>query len=187
MQTHAHATRRACDRWNDDQAAHGVSNLTSPSPDDDALYNADSFNRFAESLGGAPFLAQISFHNCHIPFVGTPDQKARCRSNSTESSSSCAAVLPGAAAYSDEELDFYACLNEFDNSVGLVLAKLKELGYYNNTMIWYGAVMKPPRTHPMHTRPDTHAHTHTPTHTRLYAHADTHTPTHTPRHTRPKH
>ena len=38
--------------------------------------------------------------------------------------------------YSDEELDFYACLNELDNSVGLVLDKLKELGYYNNTMIW---------------------------------------------------
>lgn len=27
---------------------------------------ADSFTRFIESRKGAPFLAQISFHNCHV-------------------------------------------------------------------------------------------------------------------------
>ena len=59
-------------RWGDDDAAHGVTNLTNASPDDDATYNAQAFVNFVESLGGAPFLAQISFHNCHIPFIGTP-------------------------------------------------------------------------------------------------------------------
>eukprot|EP00729_Bicosta_minor_P010591 gene10591-22055_t len=88
--------------WNDDDADHGITNLTEASPDDDAVYNADSFIRFAEAQAGAPFLAQIS-----------------------------------SEPYGDEELDFYACLNEFDNSVGTVLSALKRLGYYENTMIWF--------------------------------------------------
>jgi len=111
-----------------------VRNITFPTPDDDATYNADAFVRFAESLGGAPFLAQVSFHNCHIPFVGTPARVAACNaSGSTE----CAPPLAGAAPYNHEELDFYACLNELDNSVGTVLDALKRLGYYNNTMTWF--------------------------------------------------
>ena len=36
-----------------------------------------------------------------------------------------------------QELDFYACLNELDNSVGTVLDALKRLGYYNNTLTWF--------------------------------------------------
>ena len=27
---------------------------------------------------GAPFMAQISFHNCHVPFIGTPDDRKAC-------------------------------------------------------------------------------------------------------------
>ena len=104
-----HAAKGCCFNywWDDNDANHGIANLTNPSPDDDALYNADSFNRFLEAQGGAPFLAQISFHNCHIPFVGTKQRRAEC--NSTES---CGPVLPGFPAYGDGELDFYACLNE---------------------------------------------------------------------------
>jgi len=30
-----------------------------------------------------------------------------------------------------------ALLCQFDNSVGIVLDKLKELGYYDNTMVWF--------------------------------------------------
>ena len=115
-------------------AQHGVQNITFPTPDDDATYNADSFVRFAESLNGKPFLAQISFHNCHIPFVGTPARVAACNaSGSTE----CAPPLPGALPYNHQELDLYACLNELDNSVGTVLDALKRLGYYENTMTWF--------------------------------------------------
>ena len=88
--------------WADADAPHGVINQTHPSPDDDATHNADAFIRFVETLGGYPFLAQIAFHNCHIPFIGTKLRKADC--NSTES---CAPTLPNAAPYSDEELDFY--------------------------------------------------------------------------------
>jgi hypothetical protein len=36
-----------------------------------------------------------------------------------------------------QELDFYACLNELDNSVGAVLDALTRLGYYNNTLTWF--------------------------------------------------
>ena len=77
--------------WEDQTSAHGVSNLSQPSPDDDSSYLADAFIGFAESQGGAPFLAQLSFHNCHIPFVGTSARRAECVANS-----SCSAPLPGA-------------------------------------------------------------------------------------------
>ena len=39
--------------------------------------------------------------------------------------------------YTSAELDFYACLNEFDEGVGTVIDALKRLGYYDNTMIWF--------------------------------------------------
>ena len=121
--------------WTESQdAAHGVTNLTNPSPDDDATYLADSFIRFAESRNGAPFLAQISFHNCHVPFIGTKERVDACNTTSGEQ---CNPPLPGADVYNFEELDFYACLNELDNSVGVVLDALKRLGYYDNTMIWF--------------------------------------------------
>ena len=120
--------------WESDEAEHGVTNLTNPSPDDDATYLADSFIRFAESRNGAPFLAQISFHNCHIPFIGTPERVAKCNTTTGEQ---CNPPLPGADVYSHEELDFYACLNELDNSMGNVFDALKRLGYYDNTMIWF--------------------------------------------------
>lgn len=55
---------------------------------------------------------------------------AECSNNA-----SCVPPLAGSEPYGDEELDFYACLNEFDNSVGTVLSALKRLGYYENTMI----------------------------------------------------
>ena len=85
--------------WEDTAAPHGVSNLSTPSPDDDATYLADAFVRFAEAQRGAPFLAQISFHNCHIPFVGTAARRAECVANS-----SCAPPLPGTEPYNDQEL-----------------------------------------------------------------------------------
>eukprot|EP00035_Acanthoeca_spectabilis_P022118 m.442104 g.442104 ORF g.442104 m.442104 type:complete len:647 (-) comp18751_c0_seq1:78-2018(-) len=119
--------------WNDVDSDHGVTNLTTPSPDNDARdYLADSFVRFLEARDGAPFMAQISIHNCHDPFIGTLEERAKC--NETDS---CNAPLPGAAPYSSAELDFYACLNELDESVGVMLDALKTNGYYENTMIWF--------------------------------------------------
>ena len=128
------AVGNCCFNWwhGDASAPHGVANHTSPTPDDDAFFAADAFIRFLRSRNGAPFLAQISFHNCHIPFVGTPQRRAACNS-----SAECAAPLPGSAPYSSEELDFYSCLNELDNSVGLVLDALQQEGYYDNTMTWF--------------------------------------------------
>jgi arylsulfatase A-like enzyme len=119
--------------WHQNSSApHGVSNTTFPTPDDDSTYNADAFIRFLESRAGAPFLAQISFHNCHIPFVGTPTRRAAC-----EAGTECSPPLAGAPPYTSEELDFYACLNELDASVGSVLDALVRLNYYDNTMTWF--------------------------------------------------
>ena len=51
--------------WSEDATApHGVANLSVATPLDDSLFLADAFERFIESRNGAPFLAQISFHNC---------------------------------------------------------------------------------------------------------------------------
>ena len=122
----------------DEDAAHAVSNQTHASPDDDASHNAAAFVDWLATLGGNPFLAQISFHNCHVPFIGTAARKAACNS-----SSECNAIVPGAAAYSEEELDMYACLNEFDNSVGTTIDALKAMKtkegepYYQNTLVWF--------------------------------------------------
>jgi hypothetical protein len=69
---------------------------------------------------------------CHIPFIGTPEERTKC--NETET---CNAPLAGSKAYTSGELDFYACLNEFDEAVGTMLDSLKTNGYYDNTMIWF--------------------------------------------------
>ena len=119
--------------WQDPQAEHGISNLTWASPDNDARdYLADSFVQFLESRNGDPFMAQISIHNCHIPYIGTPSEREACAANRT-----CNPPLPGSQPYTSPELDFYACLNEFDEAVGKMIGALKRLDYYENTMIWF--------------------------------------------------
>lgn len=134
------APRGCCfNYWSDDvNAEHGVTNLTRPSPDNDANdYLASALVQFIEHQAdkNMPFMAQISFHNCHIPFIGTPSERAKCASNE-----SC--VAPGGidrigGPYNSAELDFYACLNEFDEGVGTIIDALKRVGYYDNTMIWF--------------------------------------------------
>eukprot|EP00041_Stephanoeca_diplocostata_P027464 m.755425 g.755425 ORF g.755425 m.755425 type:complete len:637 (+) comp23181_c0_seq4:162-2072(+) len=118
--------------WPDDAADHGVTNLTEPVGQDDSQYVASVFENFLESRNGLPFMAQLSFHNCHIPFIATPEQRAECTANKT-----CRPPLPGSKVYNEGELDFYGCLNELDASVGKVLQKLKDLDYYENTMVWF--------------------------------------------------
>jgi hypothetical protein len=69
---------------------------------------------------------------CHIPFIGTPEERTKCSENET-----CNSPLAGSMPYSSAELDFYACLNEFDEAVGTMLDALKTNDYYENTMIWF--------------------------------------------------
>ena len=74
--------------------------------------------------------AQISFHNCHIPFIGSKKLRESCARGET-----CRVPSNGEAPYTDEELDYYACLVELDNAVGVILKALKTHGYYDNTMV----------------------------------------------------
>jgi hypothetical protein len=76
------------------------------------------------------FKAQISFHNCHIPFIGSVTARKKCARGET-----CRTPSNGEAPYTDEELDYYACLVELDNAVGIILKALKTHGYYDNTMV----------------------------------------------------
>ena len=76
--------------------------------------------------------AQISFHNCHIPFIASKAAKEACSSGET-----CRLPPKGEPAFTDEELDYYACLNELDNAIGLILDSLKNKGYYENTMVCF--------------------------------------------------
>jgi arylsulfatase A-like enzyme len=122
--------------WDDPMSPHGVTNLTTPTPPDDSLYLADAFSRFLQErkIQQKPFLAQISFHNCHIPFIGSKEYKESCARGET-----CRPPAPGEPEYTDKELDYYACLIELDNAVGKVLEALKANGYYDNTMTWFTA------------------------------------------------
>jgi len=121
--------------WEDSSADHGVTNLTNPSYDDDSAYLAEAFLIFLESRQGKPFAAQVSFHNCHIPFIGTEAARENCQNGTTCKPTNRHGDEAG--SYSDFELDFYACLSELDASVGRILDALIEKGYYDNTFIWF--------------------------------------------------
>jgi hypothetical protein len=98
--------------WGDDTAAHGVTNLTNASPDNDANdYLARALVDWIESREGSPFMAQISIHNCHVPFIGTPTERARCNSTETCLGPSGADASTGRAGgpYTSAELDFCEC------------------------------------------------------------------------------
>ena len=120
--------------WDDAQQPHGIMNLSNPVPGNEAeLYVADSFGRFLDGLKGRPFVAQLSFHNCHIPFVGTPGQRELCQNGTTCTESAASGPL---ASLSSAQLDFYSCLNELDGAVGKTLDDLDAHGYGQNTLTW---------------------------------------------------
>ena len=126
--------------WRNDSAPHAVYNLSTPVPPDDSAYLADSFIRFLDRRAAAqkPFVAQIAFHNCHIPFIGTASRIADCSAGKSCDTVQVPGQSPvGSNNYSDYQLDFYACLTELDNSVGEVLSALDRTGYRDNTMIWF--------------------------------------------------
>ena len=113
---------------------HGVKSLTWPSPEDDSFYLADAFSRFLQlrQQQNLPFLAQISFHNCHIPYIGTKIAKQNCANGET-----CRPPGSKDPLYTEKELDYYSCMNELDKSIGQVLGSLERTGYYDNTMVWF--------------------------------------------------
>ena len=140
-----HAGKDCCFNywWDDPLSVHGVTNLTWPTPADDSLYLADAFGRFLKERRQKPFMAQISFHNCHIPFIGSPKAKTACADGET-----CRLPNPDDPPYTDEELDFYACLTELDNAVGIVLQALEQEGYYDNTLALFTADNGPEKNCP---------------------------------------
>ncbi|KAJ8602372.1 hypothetical protein CTAYLR_004215 [Chrysophaeum taylorii] len=116
--------------WNDD-APHGVANLSWPSPLDDSTYVADALATFLADDHTSPFFAQLSFHNCHVPFVGTPSARARCAAGET-----CRPPANG-VPYTDAELDYYSCLTELDGAIGSVLDLLDARGYGRDALVWF--------------------------------------------------
>ena len=77
----------------------------------------------------------MSFHNCHIPFIGSSNARERCQKG--KSCKGDDGHGHNATEFSDAQLDFYTCMNELDASVGRVLDVLDEQGYYEKTMIWF--------------------------------------------------
>mmetsp|Transcript_2165 Transcript_2165/g.4374 ORF Transcript_2165/g.4374 Transcript_2165/m.4374 type:complete len:817 (+) Transcript_2165:442-2892(+) len=123
--------------WYDDpMAEHGVTNMTQPTPPSDAHFMAKSFATYLSDRreAGLPFLAQVSFRNCHKPFLGSAPGREDCANGLT-----CHPAIPRRRPYTMEELDYYACLVELDAAVGEILQALDETGYYNNTMVWFAS------------------------------------------------
>jgi len=116
--------------WHRGGSPHGVCNLTAPSEKDDSQHVAKSFHTFLDSTEG-PYLAHLSFHNCHIPFIGQDSSRALCKSGET-------CRLPKKNS-TEAQFDFYACLNELDASVGAVLKQVRDRGDYGHTMIWFAS------------------------------------------------
>ena len=114
--------------WTEDATApHGVTNLTAPSDADDSAYVASAFlDGFLGALAPEePFAAQLSFHNCHIPFIGQPASRAACAA-----SDACAAATGAArrAPTSRTRSSTSRVLSELDAAVGAVLDRLDALG-----------------------------------------------------------
>ena len=126
--------------WRNDSAPHAVSNLSSPVGQDDSAYLTEAFVHFLERRAAVqkPFVAQIAFHNCHIPFIGTAAARASCSAGQSCDAKQVKGQAPlGGNNFSDGQLDYYACLTELDASVGKVLAALERTGYRNNTLVWF--------------------------------------------------
>jgi len=121
--------------WESSSSSHGIANLTTFVEEDDSTYIADSFGRFLKSRDGQPFLAQLSFHNCHIPYEGMSEKRELCKSGETCRSSDGHGRIP--SNFSNAQLDYFVCLQELDASVGRILKDLETEGYYDNTMVWF--------------------------------------------------
>jgi len=68
-----------------------------------------------------PFLAQVSFHQVHIPYIAPPEFRA-LYSN-----------------YTENEQDYYGAITAMDAQVGRIRNLLQNLGIANNTIITFAA------------------------------------------------
>jgi len=94
--------------WNNVSSSFGgISNYSEPILGEDSRYIVDSFRTFLNDNGDKPFVTQLSLHNCHIPFIGSPERIESCRNGT-----SCKAPDEGADEYTADELDYYSCLIE---------------------------------------------------------------------------
>ena len=122
--------------FEDARSEHGVGNMTRPSHAIDAVEVQQSLSAFLKTVDDdAGFVAQLSFHNCHIPFVGAAATVAACRDGD--------GCLPEnrqgqpKTNYSAAQLDFYACLLELDAAVGAVLRDLRDFKRYDDTLVYF--------------------------------------------------
>ena len=110
-------TSLLADWWRDDTKEHAIANLTWPTIPNDAEYLADSFSRLVvkqDAAGHKPFLAQISFHNCHDPFIGGNKTRRACQSGETCAAEASQPGLGHPGNFSDTQLDYYAwCVSLF--------------------------------------------------------------------------
>jgi len=114
----------------------GISNYTEFIEGEDSRYILDSFRTFLDGreTEETPFITQLSFHNCHIPYIGSEERRASCLNGT-----SCRALADGEEPYTDDELDYYSCISEMDQSVGMVLDLLKDRGLYDDTLIMFAS------------------------------------------------
>jgi arylsulfatase A-like enzyme len=94
--------------------------LREVSPVDDAEFLVDALETFIVNAvaNNTPFFAQLSFHNCHIPYIAPPAFRAQY-----------------AGQFDLNHQDYYGCLTDVDAQVGRIRALLSALGVQQNTWL----------------------------------------------------
>lgn len=90
---------------------------------DDAAMLVDRFERFVLSAvqSDVPFLANVHFHQTHIPYVSPPEFRVRY------------------ANYTENEQDYFGSAEAMDAQVGRIRRMLADLGLAQHTMVVFSA------------------------------------------------
>jgi len=107
--------------FGDGEVAEGVQeNRAGPPSDPKGVFVLTrKAGEFMEASKGRPFFCYLAHHAPHVPLQARPETLEKFQ-----------AKAPGGK---DNDILYAACVYDFDESVGILLAKLKELGIEENT------------------------------------------------------
>ncbi|MFC4991986.1 sulfatase [Rubritalea tangerina] len=100
---------------------------------------ATETNKFIESTGDTPFFAMLSFYSVHTPLIGRKDLVEKYKKKAAKlgysDSQRWGFDTPRRVRLKQDHAIYAAMVEAMDQAVGKVVAKLKETGKYNDTVI----------------------------------------------------